>query len=121
MSMPDPYKVERRAGGYWGITGCAEVAVNRATATRWAQAANNEARAHAARRAAQLAEATAYQNRPCAAHGLVSYRFKMAHGVVMIGARDDADAMREARRSTSAAGTLERWNGETYSAEGVQQ
>lgn len=52
--------------------------------------------------------------RPCAARGLHSYRFAHAFGFVMIGALDEADAMREARRSTDKAGTLERWNGCAY-------
>jgi hypothetical protein len=46
------HQVERR-GRYWGITGAAELAVNRATAEKWARLANAEERAAAARRAAQ--------------------------------------------------------------------
>lgn len=57
---------------------------------------------------------SAAHNRPCAARGLHSYRFAHAHGYVMIGALDEADAMFQARRSTDAPGTLERWNGRTY-------
>ena len=58
-----------------------------------------------------------YWNRPCAAKGLLSYRYKGSFGWIMIGARDDKDALREARRSTAAVVSvdrLERWNGERY-------
>lgn len=58
--------------------------------------------------------ARSFHDRPCAARGLQSYRFAHAFGFVMIGAVDDAAAMIEARRSTDAAGTLERWNGNAY-------
>ena len=56
-------------------------------------------------------------DKPCAAHGLMSYRYKGRYGWIMIGARDDADALREAARSSSAAidpANLQRWNGTTY-------
>jgi len=56
-------------------------------------------------------------NKPCAAHGLLSYRYRGRYGWVMIGARDDAEALREAARSSSATidpANLQRWNGTTY-------
>lgn len=58
----------------------------------------------------------AYWDRPCAANGLVSYRYSGRYGYIMIGARDDADALREARRSTDVVepGRLEVWDGERY-------
>lgn len=42
----------------------------------------------------------AFQDRPCAAPGLRSYRIRGRYGWIMIGARDVQDAMREAERST---------------------
>lgn len=57
-----------------------------------------------------------FQNRPCAARGLDSYRYKGPFGFVMIGAVSAADAMREAERSTATPirDNLERWNGNRY-------
>lgn len=54
--------------------------------------------------------------RPCAAGGFISYRCKGRFSWIMIGARDDADALREARRSSDSIqpDTLERWNGDYY-------
>lgn len=40
-----------------------------------------------------------FHNRPCAVAGLTSYRYRGRYGFVMIGARDDDDAIREAGRS----------------------
>ena len=40
-----------------------------------------------------------FSNRPCAAPGLVSYRYIGRYGPVMIGAKDTADALKEAARS----------------------
>jgi len=57
------------------------------------------------------------QNKPCAARGLTSYRYKGRYGWIMIGARDDADALREAARSSSDAidrANLQVWNGTEY-------
>lgn len=53
---------------------------------------------------------------PMAAPGLISYRCKNRFGWTMIGARDDADALREARRtwSGSRGEDLQRWNGTQY-------
>jgi len=58
-----------------------------------------------------------FWNCPCAAAGLTSYRYRGSFGWIMIGARDDKDALHEARRSTSTvvdAANLERWNGSKY-------
>jgi hypothetical protein len=60
-----------------------------------------------------------FTERPCAASGLTSYRYRGAFGWIMIGATDDADALREAGRSTHnpiTADRLERWNGRAYAA-----
>lgn len=40
-------------------------------------------------------------DRPMAAPGLTSYRYNGRYGFVMIGARDKADALREAARSVT--------------------
>lgn len=56
-------------------------------------------------------------NRPCAAAGLTSYRYRLRHGFVMIGANGAKDALVQARRSTDSEVTidnLEIWNGSTY-------
>ena len=56
-------------------------------------------------------------DKPCAAHGLTSYRYRGRYGWIMIGARDDADALREAARSSSDAinrANLQIWNGTEY-------
>ena len=56
-------------------------------------------------------------DKPCAAHGLTSYRYKGRYGWIMIGARDDAGALREAARSSSDAinrANLQIWNGTEY-------
>lgn len=56
-------------------------------------------------------------DKPLADHGLTSYRYRGRYGWIMIGARDDMDAMREASRSTDDAVTadkLEIWNGTNY-------
>lgn len=57
-----------------------------------------------------------FENRPVAAPGLVSYRCKGGFGWIMIGARDHADAYREALRSSNGAKRedLEIWDGEKY-------
>jgi len=55
---------------------------------------------------------------PLAAPGLWSYRYKGIFGWIMIGAKDDADALKEARRSMSTSSVqienLEKWNGASY-------
>ena len=53
-------------------------------------------------------------DRPCAAAGLVSYRYNGPFGFIMIGAMNIDDAMNEANRSLSGARAvmenLEIWN-----------
>jgi len=53
-------------------------------------------------------------NRPLAAKGLISYRAKGRYGFIMIGAKDNTDALREAKRSTDNPTDLEVWDGEKY-------
>lgn len=57
-------------------------------------------------------------NRPLAARGLISYRYVTPHNYIMIGAKDDADALCEAQRSLTAGEVkweqLQVWNGTTY-------
>lgn len=55
-------------------------------------------------------------NRPHAAPGLKSYRCKGRFGFIMIGATDDDDALREARRSWDGARRedLQVWTGSAY-------
>lgn len=55
-----------------------------------------------------------FWDRPMAASGLISYRARGRYGWIMIGARNDADAMREARRSTQNPTNLQRWDGAEY-------
>ena len=58
----------------------------------------------------------AVHDRPLAVAGLTSYRARGRYGWIMIGARDDADAMQEAQRSTDAPTDLQRWDGTQYVA-----
>lgn len=51
---------------------------------------------------------------PCATGELTSYRARGNYGYIMIGAKSDAEAMREAFRSSPAARDLEVWNGAEY-------
>jgi len=57
-------------------------------------------------------------DRPLAAEGLQSYRYKGIFGWIMIGAKDDEDALKEARRSMSTSSVqlenLEKWDGTAY-------
>lgn len=57
-------------------------------------------------------------DKPLAAAGLISYRYKSAYGYIMIGATDNVDALSEANRSVSSGQAtlemLEIWNGTTY-------
>ena len=55
-----------------------------------------------------------FQDKPCAAHELISYRARGRYGYIMIGARDDADALREAHRSTDQPTDLRVWDGAEY-------
>ena len=62
--------------------------------------------------------AISLHDKPLAAHGLTSYRYQGRYGFIMIGARDDEDALREAQRSLTwgkaTPDKLERWNGKQY-------
>lgn len=57
-------------------------------------------------------------NKPMAAQGLTSYRYKGTYGWIMIGATDHADALREAQRSmrhdVATLDNLQVWNGTQY-------
>ena len=65
-----------------------------------------------------MKEAISLHNKPLAAHGLTSYRYQGRYGFIMIGARDDVDALNEAQRSLTwdkaTPDKLERWNGSQY-------
>lgn len=55
-------------------------------------------------------------SKPLAAPGLLSYRCKGLFGWIMIGATDDADAMVQAKRSSTHAKRedLQKWDGNAY-------
>lgn len=59
-------------------------------------------------------------NKPLAAHGLTSYRYRGAMGWIMIGASDTKEALMEAQRSLSysrekaSVDHLQVWNGHEY-------
>ena len=56
-------------------------------------------------------------DRPMAAPGLLSFRYGGRYGYIMIGAKDTADALREAARSTHDPITvdkLQQWDGVQY-------
>lgn len=58
-----------------------------------------------------------YCDSPCAAQGLTSYRYRGGFGWIMIGARNTAEALSEAQRSTYELVTTDRlqvWSGDTY-------
>ena len=59
-----------------------------------------------------------YWDRLCAARGFTGYRYRYGrYGWIMIGARDDADALNEAKRSTGLTpdiANLQRWDGAVY-------
>ena len=62
---------------------------------------------------------TSVHDRPLAAEGLTSYRYRGRYGWVMIGATSVADALNEARRSTQVPEHkperhLQVWNGQEY-------
>lgn len=42
-----------------------------------------------------------WANKPMAMEGLISYRYQGNYGWIMIGAKDDKDALNEAQRSLS--------------------
>ncbi|MFN9471421.1 hypothetical protein [Acidovorax sp.] len=53
---------------------------------------------------------------PLAAPGLLSFRLALPHSFIMIGAKDEADAMIQAARSTPKPRMedLQRWDGQAY-------
>ena len=56
-------------------------------------------------------------DKPLAAPGLTSYRYRGRYGWIMIGAKDNPGALREAARSTDdpiKPERLEIWDGEKY-------
>jgi hypothetical protein len=56
-------------------------------------------------------------DKPMASKGLISYRYRGRYGWIMIGAKDDNDALREAQRSTSdkvIIDNLQIWKGNQY-------
>jgi metal-responsive CopG/Arc/MetJ family transcriptional regulator len=56
-------------------------------------------------------------HKPVASKGFISYRYKGPYGYIMIGATDDDDALKEARRSSSKPVTIENleiWDGKKY-------
>lgn len=58
-----------------------------------------------------------HHNKPMAADGLISYRYRGRYGWIMIGASTDTEALSEAQRSTDDTATpdlLERRNGQHY-------
>ena len=58
-----------------------------------------------------------HHDKPMAADGLISYRYKGRYGWIMIGASTDTDALCQAQLSTDDTVTpdrLERWNGQRY-------
>lgn len=58
-----------------------------------------------------------FYDRPLAGPGLISYRYAGPYGWLMIGAKNDRDALVQAQRSTDEPVTpdkLERWNGTEY-------
>jgi hypothetical protein len=61
---------------------------------------------------------TPFHDRPCAAPGYVSYRYRGPFGWIMIGARDNLEALKEASRSLDYGfvdpSRMEIWNGEKY-------
>jgi hypothetical protein len=62
-------------------------------------------------------KANPLESLPLAAPGLISYRCQSRYtGYIMIGARDNADALREAQRSRPDAvpAMLQIWNGNEY-------
>ncbi len=64
-----------------------------------------------------VAAATEFYDRPCAAAGLNSYRYRGRYGWIMIGATSPLDALSEAARSTSDAivnDNLQKWDGNAY-------
>ena len=63
-----------------------------------------------------MSNPTLVTDRPLADKGFLSYRCKGAFGWIMIGAKDDDDAMVQARRSSAHAQRehLQKWDGAAY-------
>jgi hypothetical protein len=62
-----------------------------------------------------------YHDRPLAAPGLISYRYRGRYGWIMLGAKNDKDALIQAQRHTAdpvTADRLEKWNGTQYQTTG---
>ena len=60
---------------------------------------------------------TTIHDKPLAVNGLVAYRYQGRFGWIMIGAKDNADALRQAQRSTRDQVVIERlqvWNESQY-------
>lgn len=60
---------------------------------------------------------TLAHDRPCAAPPLDSYRYRGPYGWIMVGAFNNADALREVARSTDAPidpQLLQKWDGAKY-------
>ena len=58
-----------------------------------------------------------HHDKPMAANGLISYRYRGRYGWIMIGANTDTEALSQAQLSTTDKVTpyhLERWNGYHY-------
>ena len=58
-----------------------------------------------------------WSNLPMAAPGLQSYRYAGNSGWIMIGAKDDEDALRKAQASNTESpikDRLQRWDGKAY-------
>lgn len=56
-------------------------------------------------------------DKPMAIAGLTSYRYRGRYGWIMIGAKDDNDALVQAQRSTSDKVTMDNlqiWKGSQY-------
>lgn len=72
---------------------------------------------------AQRGDDMTMQDKPLAVNGLTSYRYRAQYGYIMIGATDEADALREAQRSCSEVvreSRLEVWNGLHYAQTGKE-
>lgn len=69
--------------------------------------------------AAAPADEAAWSNRPMAAPGLQSYRYAGRTGWIMMGAKDNAGALKKAQESSTEPVTeerLQRWDGNAYVA-----
>ena len=66
---------------------------------------------------------THFTDKPCAAPGLISYRYEGPFGFIMIGAVSDEDALDEAKRSltgsTLSPDKLQVWDGNTNTYKNV--